>query len=84
MIVEFMVDFGDRLLFDKDYIVVKTHYEENGYDGYDGYDIIEVEVDDLSEIKITIADKPYVADSAMEFNSGDETRYYVSTWMPLE
>jgi hypothetical protein len=81
MIVEFMVDFEDRLLFDKDCTVVETHYEENGYDGYD---IIEVEVDDLSEIKVTIADEPYAADSAIEFKNGDETRYYVSIWTPLE
>lgn len=81
MKVEFMIDFEDRLLFDKDCIVVETHYEENGYDGYD---IMEVEVDDLSEIKVTIADEPYVADSVVEFKNGDETRYYVSIWEPLQ
>ena len=81
MKVEFMIDFEDRLLFDKDYTVVETHYEENGYNGYD---IVEVEVDDISEIKVTIAGKPYVANSVEEFKNGDETRYYVDLWEPLQ
>ena len=81
MIVEFMVDFEDRLLFEKDYAVVETHYEDNGYDGYD---IIRVEVDDITEIKVTIADEPYVAETLMPFKDRGQTYYYVSGWAPLE
>ena len=81
MIVEFMVNFEDRLLFEKDCTVVETHYEDNGYDGYD---IIRVEVDDIAEIKVTIADKPYVAETPMPFKDGEQTYYYVSGWAPLE
>lgn len=81
MIVEFMVDFEDRLLFEKDYTVVETHYEDNGYDGYD---IIRVEVDDITEIKVTIADEPYVAETLMPFKDGEQIYYYVSGWAPLE
>ena len=33
MIVEFLIDFEDRLLFDKDCTVVETHYAENGMMG---------------------------------------------------
>ena len=78
MKVEFIIEFGDRLLFDKDCTVVETYYEENGYDGYD---IVEVEVDDLSEIKITIADEPHVAASVTKGLYG---RYYVDLWKPLQ
>lgn len=81
MIVEFMVDFEDRLLFEKDCTVVETHYEDNGYGGYD---IIRVEVDDIAEIKVTIADEPYVAETLMPFKDGEQTYYYVFGWAPLE
>lgn len=80
MLVDFMVDFEDRLLFNKEYTVVETHYEENGYDGYD---IIRVEVDDITEIKVTIADEPYVAETLMPFKEGERICYYVSGWAPL-
>lgn len=78
MIVEFIIEFEDRLLFDKDCAIVETYYEENGYDGYD---IMEVEVDDLSEIKITIAGKPHVAATVKKGLYG---RYYVDLWKPIE
>ena len=81
MIVEFMVDFEDRLLFEKDYTIVETHYEDNGYDGYD---IIRVEVGDITEIKVTIADEPYVAETLMLFKDGEQIYYYVSGWAPLD
>ena len=81
MIVKFMVDFEDRLLFDKDCTLVETHYEDNGYDGYD---IMRVEVDDITEIKVTIADEPYVAETLMPFKDGEQIYYYVSGWAPLE
>lgn len=82
MKVQFMLDFKHELIDEEKFRslkVVETYSDPETWGM--GYDIIEVEVDDISEIKVRMGNgKVYVAEKAEKFKGGQ----YVSIWSPVE
>lgn len=82
MKVQFMLEFKDELIDEEKFEslkVVETYSDPETWGM--GYDILEVEVDDISEIKIRMGNgKVYIAEEAKKFNGGR----YVSIWAPVE
>lgn len=86
MIVQFMLEFKEELVDEGRYRnlnVVETYSDPETWGM--GYNIFEVEVDGIWEIKIRMGDgKIYVAQDAEMFKDGDEMKWYVTIWAPVE
>ena len=86
MKVQFVLEFAHELVDEEKFSnlkVVETYRDPEMYDM--GYEVIEVEVLGIWEVKIIMGDgKTYIAEDAMEFMDGDETKWFVRLWDPVE
>lgn len=83
MIVQFMVEENHYYNSDMEYKIVESYYPDEY--PYHGYDIYEVETDNIKNIRVIFANGTECeAEQVMKFKDGNQTKFHVSLWNPIQ